>query len=64
MVNTKTIGGMASIFLSSLWMFLALYVIHGLDFEKYFMTVIILGLLAVVLPLAGWIVGIKTIASA
>lgn len=64
MVNTKTIGGMASIFLSSLGMFLSLYIIHGLNFEKYFMTVIILGLLAVALPLAGWIFGIKTIASA
>lgn len=63
MVDAYKIGGMASIFLSSVGMFIGLYVLHGLDFEKYFMTVIIIGIVSFSLPLVGWSVGLYTLAS-
>jgi len=61
-MDVKKAGGIISILGSSMIMFGCLFVLQGLEFEKYFMTYIILGLLSVLIPLFGWGVGIHAIA--
>lgn len=63
MVDLYKFGGVTSIIVSSVILFVGLYILQGLTFEKYFMTYVIVGLVSFMSPVFGWGLGVYAIAS-
>lgn len=64
MTDIRTVLGVCILVLSSAVAFVGAYMLHGLNFEKYLMFGVIIGLVTFLVPIVGWGIGVHTIASA